>query len=188
MSTAADPIIDTSVELPDSSPVFDRRPAPRWLSTLLGLDNWLTGAIFVSLVTITFLGVVMRYVFNDPFVWQEEVQLALFLAMIYLGAGAAFRSGAHVAIDVLTSRLPLKAQKAVEVFGAVVVILVLAYFMVQGTRMAAGFAEHGRSTNLLDIPRALIYSVIPIGMALMIINFVYSLFFTEEPTEVVSHD
>lgn len=155
---------------------------------LLGLDNWLAGSIFVVLVVITFLGVIMRYVFNDPFVWQEEVQLALFLAMIFLGAGAAFRSGAHVAIDVLTSRLPMKAQKVIEAVGAVIVVFVLAYFMVQGTRMAVGFAEHGRTTNLLDIPRALIYSVIPIGMALMIINYVFSLFFSVDPTEVVSHD
>ena len=31
----------------------------------------------VLLVGVTFFGVIMRYCLGDPFVWQEEVQLAL---------------------------------------------------------------------------------------------------------------
>ena len=35
----------------------------------------------VLLVGVTFFGVIMRYCLGDPFVWQEEVQLALIISL-----------------------------------------------------------------------------------------------------------
>ena len=39
----------------------------------------------VLLVGVTFFGVIMRYCLGDPFVWQEEVQLALIIWVVFLG-------------------------------------------------------------------------------------------------------
>ena len=44
----------------------------------------------ILLVGVTFFGVIMRYCLGDPFVWQEEVQLALIITRHdILGAIAA---------------------------------------------------------------------------------------------------
>lgn len=55
----------------------------------------------VLLVGVTFFGVIMRYCLGDPFVWQEEVQLALIIWVVFLGGRYAFVCGNHAAIDVM---------------------------------------------------------------------------------------
>ena len=37
------------------------------------------------------LAVVLRYVFNDPLTWGEELIVALFTWMVFIGAAAAVR-------------------------------------------------------------------------------------------------
>lgn len=159
--------------------VVQRQP-PVWLRRVLRADIWITGSFFVALTVITFLGVLMRYFFNNPFVWLEEVQLALFLGVVYLGGGSAFRHGSHVAIDFLVERFPRSLRKAVELFVVVVVVGVLAYFAWQGAQLAAGMAEAGRATNILRIPSVLIYAMVPIGLVWTMINFLFTVLFGEE--------
>lgn len=167
----------------DASP---RREPPRWLLTLLRLDYIVTGVFFVALVTITFLGVLMRYFFNQPFVWLEELQLALFVGLVFLGGGAAFRAGSHVAIDVLVERFPYRVRRIIEYAVGIVVLIVLGYYLLQGSQLVADLAERSRSTNVLGIPAAMIYSAIPVGAALMIVNYFVTLVyrFQEEKEEV----
>ena len=45
--------------------------ALRYLSSL---DIVVASVSLIVLVTITFFGVIMRYFFNNPFVWLEEVR------------------------------------------------------------------------------------------------------------------
>ena len=44
---------------------------------------------------------VLRYVFNDPLTWGEELIVGLFTWMIFVGAAAAVRSQMHIRIDVM---------------------------------------------------------------------------------------
>ena len=55
------------------------------------------GAIFVLVVA----GVVLRYVFNDPLTWGEELIVGLFTWMVFIGASAAVRTHMHIRIDVM---------------------------------------------------------------------------------------
>ena len=72
----------------------------------------------VLLVGVTFFGVIMRYCLGDPFVWQEEVQLALIIWVVFLGGRYAFVCGNHAAIDefkkMVKSGLPEDEAKDAE--------------------------------------------------------------------------
>lgn len=172
----------TSIPVPELGAVGaeTRRQPPGWLRTVLRADIWITGTFFVVLTAVTFLGVVMRYFFNDPFVWLEEVQLALFLGVVYLGGGSAFRHGAHVAIDFLVERMGGILRTIVLWFAHIVVVAVLAYFAWQGYHLVADIAATGRTTNILRIPSVLIYAMVPVGLVWTIINYVCTVVFGEE--------
>ena len=71
----------------------------------------------VLLVGVTFFGVIMRYCLGDPFVWQEEVQLALIIWVVFLGGRYAFVCGNHAAIDVIVEMFPEKLQKILESYA-----------------------------------------------------------------------
>lgn len=165
-----------------------RPTAPRWLTRVLNLDYVLTTTAFVVLVIITFGGVIFRYFLGDPFSWLEEVQIALFLALVYLGGAAAFRMGGHVAIDVLVDRFSLEAQTRIKWIVAVIVALILGFFAWQGIGLVANLAAVDRTTNILRIPAPLIYSVVPVGMIWMIISYLVTEYYgVEDDQEVLTH-
>lgn len=139
---------------------------------LLNLDYLVTGLIFIILVVLTFLGVIKRYFLNDPFIWLEEVQLMFFVWITYLGAGIAFRTGSHVAIEFIVDKLPMAIRKVTEIIIAIIVLMILGYFMVRGFELLNQLMETNRSTNIFNIPYSLIYSALPIGCILMIINYI----------------
>ncbi|RKL62015.1 TRAP transporter small permease [Thermoanaerobacteraceae bacterium SP2] len=113
----------------------------------------------------------MRYFFNNPITWLEEFQLWCFVWLAFFGAGAAFRSGSHVAIEVVVDRLPSVPKKIVECIGYLVTMAVFVYFLIYGTKLVQQLYFSGRMTNILKIPYSLIYSALPISCILMMINY-----------------
>ena len=83
-------------------------------------------AIFVLVVA----GVVLRYVFNDPLTWSEEVIVGLFTWMVFIGAAAAVRSHMHIRIDVMApvyASARLGWLNALTVLAGVAIIVVMMY-------------------------------------------------------------
>ncbi|MFT9495713.1 TRAP transporter small permease [Anaerosolibacter sp.] len=157
------------------------------LNYLLNLDLFITGITLVVLIAVTFTGVITRYFLNSPFMWLEEVQLWCFVWIAFFGGGAAFRTHSHVAIDVLVDMFPSSMKKMIEVFIYIVVMGVLAYFMIHGSKLVGQLMRTGRLTNILDIPYPVIYSAFPIGCGLMMINYTImmaqSMFFSKHDVE-----
>lgn len=138
---------------------------------LSNLDWAVTCIAMAVLIFVTFLGVIMRYFFNSPLVWTEEVQLWCFVWVVFLGGGATFRLGEHVSIDILVDLLPKALQKIVKVVEYVVVIAVLIYYTKYSTVLAQQMVRTERLTNILGIPYGLIYSAFPVGCIIMIISY-----------------
>lgn len=143
----------------------------KWLNRLLSVDVLLAGICFLILVGITFFGVIMRYFFNHPLIWQEEIQLWLFLWIAFFGGSAAFRTKSHVEIDMVVEMMPQKLQKLVEIIIYAVVVSVLGYLCGKGFMMVEQFIATNKSTFVLSVPSSIIYSVVPIGCVLMILNY-----------------
>ncbi|PHV70080.1 C4-dicarboxylate ABC transporter permease [Sporanaerobium hydrogeniformans] len=126
--------------------------------------------MLILLVSLTFIGVVMRYVFGNPFTWLEEIQLACMVWIVFCAAGATFRYGGHVVIEILVDTLPKKAQKLAEIFILIAVSVVLIFFLNKSIVYLQVFMRTGRGTAILKIPYTLIYSIVPISCLFMIIN------------------
>ncbi|GKX27742.1 TRAP transporter permease [Vallitalea longa] len=138
---------------------------------LMNLDIIIAAIALIVLVSTTFFGVLMRYFFNNPFVWLQEVQLWCFTWVVFFGVGAAFRTGSHVAIEFIVDHMRPTMRKITEVFGYIVSICVIIYFFIHGTDFIKQLINTNRTTNILDIPYPLIYMAFPICCILMIINY-----------------
>jgi TRAP-type C4-dicarboxylate transport system permease small subunit len=66
--------------------------------TGLGVTEWVVVAVTGSLFTILFLQVALRYV-GIGFVWVEELSIAMFIWLVFLGAALAFRRGEHPIVE-----------------------------------------------------------------------------------------
>ena len=88
----------------------------RSASTLAGL------AVLVIVVLITY-DVLMRYFFNDPQLFVDEVASFLQIVVIFGGLAYTFRTGGHVRVDLVTARLPARARawlRVVALLGSLV--------------------------------------------------------------------
>lgn len=64
--------------------------------------------ILVPIMTIVvFAQVVMRYVFNSPFFWAEELAAHMLIWLSCLGAAYAVRTGENIAVEIFPKRMPL---------------------------------------------------------------------------------
>ncbi|MEA4932151.1 MAG: TRAP transporter small permease [Lawsonibacter sp.] len=144
-------------------------------SILGNLDIAVASLTLALLIVLTVLGVLWRRVFNQPFTWLEEVQLACMVWIVFSAGGAAFRYGNHVAIEMVVDLFPKKVQRVIGWMISVVVVLVLAYLFIESLGFIQIFLRSGRSTPMLNIPYALIYGIAPVSFVVMIISYFYAL-------------
>ena len=127
--------------------------------------------VLLVLICVTFFGVLMRFSFNIPFTWEEELQLACMVWITFLAAPAAFRTKSHVAIEILVDALPKSLRKIVELLIPVVVYAVLIYFFFRSQNYIAVMLRTSRKTPILMIPYSTIYAIAPVSIVLMLISY-----------------
>lgn len=145
------------------------------LSILANLDIAVAAVILAVLIVLTFAGVILRYIFNAPFTWLEEVQTSCMVWIVFAGAGAAFRMGNHVAIEMIVDMMPEKMQKAMGWIISVIVVIVIGFLFRQSIGFIQVFLRSGRSTSMLKIPYAWVYGISIISYIDMIISYFYSI-------------
>ena len=145
------------------------------LRSFLGnLDVVVAAIALAVLIILTFAGVPFRYILGAPFTWLEEVQLACMVWIVFAAAGAAFRSGNQVAIEMVVDLMPKKVQKAMNIVISVIVVAVLAYLFYQSIGFIGIFIKSGRATPMLKIPYAVIYGIAPVSYVVMLVSYFWS--------------
>lgn len=82
---------------------------------LIELEKLVCISLLAVMLAICFLQVVMRYVFNKPFAWSEEVILILLIWFGFICMSIDVRSDTHIAITGVYSKLPVFLQKACDI-------------------------------------------------------------------------
>jgi TRAP-type C4-dicarboxylate transport system permease small subunit len=135
-----------------------------------GVVAALLAAIFITLLS----QVVMRYVFGSPLAWSEELARYLFVWLTFLGAGLAFRLGAHIAVDLLTDYLKQRVGMfSVQLLRLVIQMLVAVFLIAMlagGVNLVRGTV--GQVTPGLGISMAWVYLAIPVGSVIMLLTAV----------------
>lgn len=152
-----------------------RKKANPLVKFLCNLDLLIAALALIILTLITTAGVFKRYVMKDPILWQEEISAFCQVWMVYMGSSVAFRTGSHVAIEMLIDALPEKLQKFMGYVIDMIVLFVLVFLLVKSQAYVAQvFGRSGRPTPILRIPYTYLYGVAPYGCGLMIISYFVS--------------
>ena len=148
-------------------PVTDER------SLAARLENWLgvaieipAAALVVGEVAVLLAGVVMRFIFNSPIPWADELASILFLWLANLGAVVALRRGTHMRTTVLVGYLSERGKawaEALAIIAPCVMLLLLMHPMWE-------YAEDEMfvQTPALGWPNTVRAAAVAVGAALMI--------------------
>ena len=154
------------------------------LKTVIGnLDIAVAGIALVVLICLTFCGVIMRYVVGKPFTWLEEVQLFCMVWIVFAASGAAFRTGSHVAIEMIVEMFPESVQKVIGYLIDIIVVLVIGYLFYASIGFVQVFIKNGRASSILHIPMTLQYGIAPVSYVISIISYFYAKYISKPVKE-----
>jgi TRAP-type C4-dicarboxylate transport system permease small subunit len=143
------------------------------------------------MIILTFMNVVLRYIFSKGFVQSEEIARLCFIYLVYLGSIEAMRDNRHLIIDTVLARLPRTTQKALYVVLQGCIIWLM-YILTLGSwkMVVQNFRDRWVATQF---PTWLVYfSGAVMGVAIAILaaaNIIRLLFFKiSVPDLLTAHD
>ncbi len=123
---------------------------------------WVAGAcVFLMSIFIPW-GIFARYVLGTGSQWPEPISILLMVIFTFLGAAAAYRAGAHIAVVMLTERMA-SGVRGIMAFAVNLLMVGMSAFMVfYGTKLCMG--TWGQSIPELPwLPVGLTYVPVPLG-------------------------
>ena len=86
---------------------------------------WLT----LLMVVVTFVVVIMRYVFDSGFIWVQESVVWMHAVVFMLGAAYTLRAEEHVRVDIFYRTMSARRRAWVDLIGVIVFLLPLCAFL-----------------------------------------------------------
>jgi TRAP-type C4-dicarboxylate transport system permease small subunit len=129
------------------------------------VEDIIGAGVLAAMLVAVAASVFFRYVLNHPFAWTEEVALALFVWLVFVGSAAVVKSGNQVVVDIVFVKLPKNLQRDMLIAVDGIVIAVLAAIAWLGWWYAlSGWDVY---TLALKMPRFWTYLAVPVGAVLM---------------------
>jgi TRAP-type C4-dicarboxylate transport system permease small subunit len=137
-------------------------PVHRVLDFIYLVCIWVAGASITLMSLIIPWGIFARYVLGSGSQWPEPMAIQLMVVFTFVGAAASYRAGAHIAVAMITDRLPLSARTIAATAVHIVMLLISMFMLVYGVKLC--IATWGQSISELPwMPVGLTYSPVPIG-------------------------
>jgi TRAP-type C4-dicarboxylate transport system permease small subunit len=119
--------------------------------------------------------VVLRYVFNTGFHWNEVVFVTLTLWAMFLGGSRAVATNLHARVELLTEVAPPAVLRVLNLLALLAALALSGIYLVGGYQYVA-------FVNMMDvrdldtgIPDAVTYGIVPFAMTLFVIRYVLKL-------------
>ena len=126
-------------------------------NTLNKVLNLLAGLSMTVMVVLTTYQVIVRYIFNSPSTWSEELVGYLFGWSTMLGATIVSGERGHMNIPVLVDRFNPTMRKAFHIFAEVIAFIFSATILVFGGFQVSQLAMGQQTSSII-----LVYSVLNI--------------------------
>lgn len=124
--------------------------------------------LMAALAVVLFVAVITRYMLNFPLAWSEEASRYAFVWLSFLGAELCLRVKMHAAVDILVKTLPPRVQYVVWKVGQSLVGIFLIALLISGINITR--VAHDQLSPALGIPMSFVYSAVPVGAALMLLE------------------
>lgn len=123
---------------------------------------WIAGLSIFAMSLIIPVGVFARYVLGFGAQWPEPIAILLMVIFTFFGAAAAYRAGAHIAVAMITDRIPPVWQALCRHAVNLLMMAISLFMLVYGTKLCL----ETMGQTLADLPWlavGLAYLPVPLG-------------------------
>ena len=140
------------------------------------LEEWIISLMLLAMTGLTFLQVVMRYVFNSGFTWALELTTVFFAVMIFVGVSYGVRVGSHIGVDALVKLLAPGKRKFVSILAVLLSLVYVGFILAGSMEYVLKMKQVGIELEDMPIERWQVLAVMPLGMALTGFRFLQILY------------
>ena len=145
---------------------------------------WVAGAAIFFMSLIIPWGIFARYVLGSGSQWPEPIAILLMVVFTFIGAAASYRAGSHIAVAMLTDRLPARLQKMAAGFSHVIMLLLSLFMTLYGIKLCV--ETWGQSISEISwIPVGFTYSPVPIGGILTLVFVLEHMFYGSQSQRAI---
>ncbi|CAI8704969.1 TRAP-type transport system small permease protein [Pseudomonas sp. IT-196MI5] len=129
---------------------------------------WVAGLSVLAISLMIPWGVFARYVLGTGSSWPEPTAILLMMVFTFIGAAASYRSGSHMAVAMLTDRLPPHLRKAAAIVAQLLMATICLFMAIWGSKLCLSTWNQFMSA-LPTLRVGITYMPIPIGGALTLV-------------------
>jgi C4-dicarboxylate transporter DctQ subunit len=151
-------------------------------------ESYTCQALLCLFVSLLFLQVVLRVVFNHGYAWIEELSRFAFVWFVFLGAAYGAQKSAHNRVTVHLKKLPKLWRIVVDIMSDGIWIVFNTLLTLKSIEIINEMLVFTYHTPALDWSMAYLYFIFPLAFTLMTIRIVqnnYVRFFTNQTPEAV---
>jgi C4-dicarboxylate transporter, DctQ subunit len=140
------------------------------------LDEWLIALLLAAMTLLTFVQVVLRYVFDSGFTWALQLNTVMFAFMIFIGISYGVRVGAHIGVDAVVKQLPHVPRRIASIV-AVLLSLLYAGMVIYGSMIyVLKMKAVGIEMDDLPLKIWIARAILPVGFVMLALRFLPVLF------------
>ncbi len=132
------------------------------------IEEGVIGAILAAMTIITFIQVILRYVFNTGLVWALEATIYMFGWMLLFGMSYGIKKGSHIGVDVLVQQLRAEPKRIVGLIACVLSIVYGLIMLIGSYNYVDTMMTLGVEAEDVAIERWILLLPLPVGFALLI--------------------
>lgn len=129
---------------------------------------WVAGLSVLTISLIIPWGVFARYVLGTGSSWPEPAAILLMIVFTFIGAAASYRAGAHMAVAMLTDRMPPGLRNAMAIVSQLLMATICLFMTIWGTKLCLSTWNQFMSA-MPTLRVGITYMPIPIGGLLTLI-------------------
>lgn len=139
------------------------------------VEDVLAGTFLSVGISLILYGVIMRYAFNEPKAWVEEVANYTIVWGALLGVPIALRDNHHIQVDILYDKMPKSIKRLMDIFSGVMGIVFCLFYTYYGYLLVAKRYTSGMVSMDVGIPMWLVYMILPISGVMFLLRFIEKL-------------
>jgi len=137
---------------------------------LVNILQYFLAAILAVQITLIFMTVVMRYVFNSPLSWSDELATYLLVYITFLGAYIASNTDKLAKVELISNLFKGALGTAMKVLARLFSGALVGWIAFYGTKLFFSPIIQNQTSSAMRIPVKYVWWVLPVTMWLLLIS------------------
>jgi len=128
-------------------------------------DQFLSMLILFCILVITLVQIILRSVFNIPFVGVEELSRYLFIAFVFMGLSYSYRMDGHIKLEGIGKYFPGKVKKTIDL--SIEILSVFVFAIIAFSAIYTMTTNYKSTTPTISIPFWIFFLPTILGFTLL---------------------